>query len=186
MAAAAWSAMVRSQSMQSGPTAPRANTASTPSTSPAVDQRLAAEPGHPLGPHPVRVGDPVGRVGQQVEGLDRLAGRRDPPDLPHPEREAAERPIQPGPFDLRVDGRPAAAGDQVQAGRAVPALGRHHAAGAVLGPLHQPDPGQGDARGLGQPVDDQAEQIRQRMLPGHVQEQPLGIGEEWAWRVPRS
>ena len=34
MAAAAWSAMVRSQSMQSRPTAPRANTASTPSTCP--------------------------------------------------------------------------------------------------------------------------------------------------------
>ena len=59
---------------------------------PAVDQRLAAEPGHPLGAHPVRARDPVGRDGQQVEGLDRLAGRRDPPDLPHPEREPAEAP----------------------------------------------------------------------------------------------
>jgi hypothetical protein len=44
--------------------------------------------------------------------------------------------------------------------------------------LYQPDPGQGDSVGLGQTVDDQAEQIRQYMLPGHIQEQPLGINEE--------
>ena len=64
MAAAAWSAIIRSQPMQSPAMGWRANTASTPSISPR-DERLAREAANPFRPDPVRMGHPVG------EGLDR-------------------------------------------------------------------------------------------------------------------
>jgi hypothetical protein len=48
----------------------------------------------------------------------------------------------------------------------------------AFGGLHQPEAGQRHARLLGQAIDDQAEQPRQRVLAGHVQQQPFRIEEE--------
>ena len=65
---------------------------------PAVDQRLPREAADAFRARPLRSGDPVGKRLTEVGHLDRLAAGRDLADLPHAEREAPERPVDPRPL----------------------------------------------------------------------------------------
>ena len=180
MAAAAWSAIVRSQPMHSAPDGPAGEHGQHAEHLPAVDQRLAREPAGPLrpAPSPGRATQ-SGKGSAEVGGLDRLAGGRDPADLPHAQRECGGTPRPVRVHSVDGDRRTARRWPPGAGTRSVPrhGLGRG-AAGAVRGRSRQPDAGQGDPRRAAQAGDDQPEQFGQRMLLGHVQQQPLGVRQQ--------